>query len=337
MQTIAELAGVSQGAVSLALSGKPGVSPATRERVQAVARELGYRPDPRLASLSERRWHGRKRSGAERIAALVGKQVATTHGAMVEAARQRAKEHGYGLETFEIDPAMRQPDFERILLARGIRGAMVMEGTFHQELRGWTPDQLAVVNCDIFDRNRPFHGVVPDYIQASLRICQLVEGGSFRRVVFATFADKKTLIDTLRRAAIGQARERLGTRCPKNPVFTLEDADDSAPFLDWMKKNRPDLLVAVNDYFPWQLRGAEWNLPEDCAVISLQMAPENDWITGFKRNDQAIGQRAVEMLSSALARLEFGPPCARELVHVASHWQKGTTLAGFDVQTGCVH
>ncbi len=40
---IAELAGVSTSAVSIALNGKSGVSEATREKILGIAREIGYR------------------------------------------------------------------------------------------------------------------------------------------------------------------------------------------------------------------------------------------------------------------------------------------------------
>ncbi|RTE11568.1 LacI family DNA-binding transcriptional regulator [Paenibacillus whitsoniae] len=50
MDDIARLAGVSKSAVSLALSGKPGISAETRERVLEIARESGYAPKPRAAS-----------------------------------------------------------------------------------------------------------------------------------------------------------------------------------------------------------------------------------------------------------------------------------------------
>ncbi|HEY8533931.1 MAG TPA: LacI family DNA-binding transcriptional regulator, partial [Micromonospora sp.] len=39
---IARRAGVSKGAVSYALNGQPGVSEATRQRILAIARELGF-------------------------------------------------------------------------------------------------------------------------------------------------------------------------------------------------------------------------------------------------------------------------------------------------------
>ncbi|GFZ91987.1 LacI family transcriptional regulator [Paenibacillus marchantiophytorum] len=51
MEDIAKLAGVSKSAVSFALSGKPGISNKTRERVLEIARENGYTPKPRLSGI----------------------------------------------------------------------------------------------------------------------------------------------------------------------------------------------------------------------------------------------------------------------------------------------
>jgi DNA-binding LacI/PurR family transcriptional regulator len=53
--TIADIAlraGVSKGAVSYALNGQPGVSEATRERIVAIAREIGFNPNSAARALS---------------------------------------------------------------------------------------------------------------------------------------------------------------------------------------------------------------------------------------------------------------------------------------------
>ncbi|WP_328457338.1 MULTISPECIES: LacI family DNA-binding transcriptional regulator [unclassified Amycolatopsis] len=55
---IADAAGVSTGAVSYALNGKPGVSAATRERVLEIADRMGWRPSTAARALT------RSRSGA---------------------------------------------------------------------------------------------------------------------------------------------------------------------------------------------------------------------------------------------------------------------------------
>ena len=49
---IAREAGVSKGAVSYALNGRPGVSEATRHRITEIARELGWSPSSTARALS---------------------------------------------------------------------------------------------------------------------------------------------------------------------------------------------------------------------------------------------------------------------------------------------
>src|SRR5688500_6290968 len=49
---IARKAGVSKGAVSYALNGQPGVSEATRQRIIAIAEEIGFNPNSAARALS---------------------------------------------------------------------------------------------------------------------------------------------------------------------------------------------------------------------------------------------------------------------------------------------
>jgi DNA-binding LacI/PurR family transcriptional regulator len=51
IRDVAERAGVSKGAVSFALNGRPGVAPATRDRILDAASELGWRPSSRARAL----------------------------------------------------------------------------------------------------------------------------------------------------------------------------------------------------------------------------------------------------------------------------------------------
>ncbi|MEH0825391.1 MULTISPECIES: LacI family DNA-binding transcriptional regulator [unclassified Micromonospora] len=52
---VARAAGVSKGAVSFALNGRPGVAEETRRRILAVAKELGWTPSHRARALSNSR------------------------------------------------------------------------------------------------------------------------------------------------------------------------------------------------------------------------------------------------------------------------------------------
>lgn len=52
---VAQRAGVSKGAVSFALNGRPGVASSTKQRILAVAAEIGYTPSYTARALSTRR------------------------------------------------------------------------------------------------------------------------------------------------------------------------------------------------------------------------------------------------------------------------------------------
>ena len=54
---VATAAGVSKGAVSFALNGRPGISEETRRRILATAEELGWTPSVRARALSISRSH----------------------------------------------------------------------------------------------------------------------------------------------------------------------------------------------------------------------------------------------------------------------------------------
>jgi DNA-binding LacI/PurR family transcriptional regulator len=57
LEDVAERVGMSPASVSMVLSGAPGPSAATRERVLEAAAELGYRPDRTASLLARRRTH----------------------------------------------------------------------------------------------------------------------------------------------------------------------------------------------------------------------------------------------------------------------------------------
>lgn len=55
IEDIARRAGVSKGAVSFALNNRPGVSPATRQRILDIAHELNWRPNSAARALGQSR------------------------------------------------------------------------------------------------------------------------------------------------------------------------------------------------------------------------------------------------------------------------------------------
>lgn len=325
MCELARRAGVSQAAVSFALHGKPGVSEATRQRILELARELGYRADPALEALVERRWRNRTAPTAERIGILRNTRTNPLHHVLFRSAEDRARQLGYGVEMADFSTASEVKFAERWLKARGIRGVIFMEGVMDDTLGPWKPEGMAVINCAVAKRTARYHVVAEDMVMASQQIGEWIIAGDFQRVAFGTFADTGTLRDVLRRAAIGQIREVVGDRCVTDPVWAKMEPDPEG-FVEWYQARRPDLLVAANDFFPWTLRQAGLRLPRESQVISLDSTDE--WISGFRRNQEEIGRRAIDLLATSLARLEYGQPENQHIVSVASLWNAGSTFTG---------
>ncbi|HYN17536.1 MAG TPA: LacI family DNA-binding transcriptional regulator, partial [Actinomycetes bacterium] len=86
LEDVAARVGLSPASVSMVLSGAPGPSAATRERVLQAAAELGYRPD-RTASLLARR-----RTRLVGVLMVVGSAF---HAELVEDLYEAAEQQGY--------------------------------------------------------------------------------------------------------------------------------------------------------------------------------------------------------------------------------------------------
>lgn len=88
MRDVAERVGLSRQLVSIVLRGAPGASDASRERILAAARELGYYPDDSARMLR------RRRSGQIGVLFTMRQPFEVD---LVEALYRAATEHGYSL------------------------------------------------------------------------------------------------------------------------------------------------------------------------------------------------------------------------------------------------
>lgn len=117
---VAREAGVSTATVSRALRGLPGVSEATRRRVDRIAHDLGYRPSPSAAGLA---------GGSTRTVAVVVPFVTRWYFAEVVDAVQRVlRPAGYDvlLHSLGGDPSMRRRVVERHVLTKRVDGVLMV-------------------------------------------------------------------------------------------------------------------------------------------------------------------------------------------------------------------
>ena len=125
---IARRAGVSNAAVSMALREHPRVSRALSQRVQRIARGMGYRPNPLVAALMVEVRRGRLAESGQRLAFLHGweasdpRKISPTYSRQFQGVCGRAEELGYAVEVFHVPSGGDEAAAARVIRARGIGG-----------------------------------------------------------------------------------------------------------------------------------------------------------------------------------------------------------------------
>lgn len=132
LKAIAQRAGVSLATVSYALRKHPKIPEETRALVTQAAESLGYRPNPRVASLMAHIRRAHTRAHQERLA-FVWVHTSRTEARenpflrnVFAGAKERAGQTGFALEEFwTVDLGMTDRRLEQILRARGIVGVVL--------------------------------------------------------------------------------------------------------------------------------------------------------------------------------------------------------------------
>ena len=130
-QMVADAVGVHLSTVSLALRNDPRLPAATRQKIQGVAKSLGYTPNPLVSLLMSR---VRRRNAGYRgtlgyvhtVPRDTPKLAGRVHRNFVTGARNRAMDLGYNLDEFFLtaDPASGK-QLARMLDARSIAGVVI--------------------------------------------------------------------------------------------------------------------------------------------------------------------------------------------------------------------
>jgi len=328
IQDIARETGYAMSTVSLALRRSPKVRPATAEKIRAAAERMDYHPDPVVAGIAARRWKHQEGGGGYTIAFLRYEQSLLPiqrHKSLEERARERALQHGYAFEVFDLTDYASGVALSRVLRARGIRGIIVPRRPFLGPTRvdeiEWS--SFAVVSCGTGRKHLPFHTVSADVFRGmEVVVAQLLSRG-YRRIGFAFGAHEPIAEEDMLRVGSAQAlqwreRERLETV----PVFT-GDLQDRRGFLDWFEAADPDVVVSLTIGRYWTLRDAGRRIPEEVGFAALNAGES---CAGLESMERSFGRGAVDALIHQMQMHEWGIPKRKRRILILPQWVEGQTL-----------
>lgn len=337
MSTIAARAGVSKNTVSLALRHDPQIPAATRARIAAVAAELGYAKNPVVAQLmSELRKTAPAGAPRRTFALLNANQDARafarhpTIPAYVEGCRRRAAAHGYALDEFWLhDPELYGERLNRVLRARGIRGALVVGLMRENRLPprfSVTWQNHAVVVTGVRTREPTLNFASVDHHELVIEAMEQARRLGYRRPGLVVEGEIDRLVDGRFGAGYWTAQQTLPPEDRAPAFFEVEAARaDPARFAAWFRAHRPDCLLTLHTVVREWLEPLGLRAPRDLGLVQLELRRGcEDW-AGMDQHNDLAGEAAVDMLISLLHGAEIGLPTAPRATLIGASWRPGKT------------
>ena len=333
LQDVADRAGVHRSTVALALRDNPRISSTTRQRVQAIARELGYQLNPLVAALMSARRSG---NPLKHVTLAYVTNYPTRFGWRPEhhdrpdyfpGASSRAADFGYKVEHFWLrEPGMNSARFCDILSARGIHGLVIGRLPPGEHALDLQWERFSCVAVGMTLQSPVLHHITENHFEAaSLALQQCIHRG-YRRIgfVFSEANDSPRVGERwLSAYAGGQLKLAPSDRisvCAGDPATEQE-------FSRWFLRERPDALLVTHGrpVLNW-LRRLGREVPRDVGLVDLAGDHPELNCAGVYCDPGRIGALAVEMLIGVMHRSEIGVPSSRHEVLLTGEWREGQTL-----------
>lgn len=340
MDDIARRAGVSVATVSLSLRNEPRISVAMRETITAIARELGYEPNPYVSALMRSRRSGRPVSDRPLLAFVCALEhpdawrnaVSPTRRQIREGAFRRAAERGYeGREFWLHQDGMSPERFSEMLHARGIQGVLLGPLPDNAPPPALRWEYFSAVTLSVPLPSLNIHAVCNDHYFSARRAIEECHKLGYRRPGLVLRSSHRAFFQGRWEAGCYAAQQSLGGMASLRPLFVESldnpEAVDLGSFNRWLDRERPDVVVALN----WEcvagvLRRAAISVPEDMGLVALCCPEKGAPISGMYQDGYHIGATAADVLISAVERHEKGVPVHALSTMIEASWNPGATL-----------
>ncbi len=320
--------------VSLALRQQPGVSAATRARILAIARSIGYRSNPLVSAYQSYVRARRAKTYHANIAWIndhPDPKFWRWHPLQgyVTGAEQRADELGFKLEVFHLaafgnTPAKARAGLQRILKNRGIHGVILpwLYSVEHTEA-DWSEFSVAMIGRNVgYGGNARemlplFHHVNPDnYYNTGLALDRLREM-KLSRIGLALSKINDCLAGSLQRACYYVYQDQLPVEA-RIPVFIdrdLSNPEHRPDFIAWCDEHRIEAVLLYDDTL---LEGPSRDRRRLLMAVQLNRTTQSG--CGIDTKHAEISAACVDLVVGQLFRNERGRPATVKEVLVKGMW-----------------
>jgi LacI family transcriptional regulator len=335
MQVVAEAAGVSKSAVSLALRNDPRLAPATRRRVQEVAARLGYRKNPVVASLMAQLRVSQTPKFQANIALINCSTERTlfdrySFGEFRRGIREHAGRAGFGVDAFWTAGPGRHPRrLRQILQARNIRGVIVTVTVDSRPLfadhREFL-DEFCLVAVGAGRSDPPLHRASNNQFQTALHAVESAFALGYRRPGLVLWDKLDRLLDRRFSAGFLAGVHDMAESAAQRVAPLLLDSPDARAVGLWLRAEKPDVVITDQTEMAAWVREMRVKVPEELGLMHLDWGPHLVEWGGVQQNSRAVGAAAADLVINQTVNNELGAPEKPKLVLIDSEFVWGPSL-----------
>jgi LacI family transcriptional regulator len=335
MKTVAAYAGVTQATVSMCLANNPHIPTSTRTRIQAIADQLGYRPNPYVSALMSLRRRGKNDDRKPVLALVHGleskdawrESAASNERQMLDGALEQIERRGYKADEFWLhQDGMSAERFSSILHNRGIQGVVLGPLTETDSPPNLLWEKFSTVRLGSPLPSLGITSVCNDQFSSSLQVARECYQRGYRRPGLVVLRSHQERFNARWTGGLIGARDMLPNLRPVKTLL-VEHYDDLSPIATWLSREKPDVIISPSAQSVRPiLERLGMNSPLDIGLASLACSGLDDTCSGIWQNGRLIGATAVDNMINMLEQNERGLPPQPRIVMVVGVWNEGQTL-----------
>jgi len=333
-QHIAQVTGLSQTAVSLALRNSPEVSPATIKLVRAAAKRIGYRPDPLVSALMaqrQRRGPGTFRAKIAFVHAFPRRDDWRDYayaGGCFRGAQATAQHRGYLCEPFWLrELGVTAQRLSQILWTQNVQGLLFAPLPVDFPLLEIDWKKFAALSLDYSLLRPVLNRVVDDHAFGIERVLVEVARRGYRRPGLVLRASQDVRTHHIR---LGVFIVNCGLHADWQlvpPLILPEDRWDAALYAEWVQRERPDVVLTEEVELPAATRALGLRVPRDLGIAFFHKENLKRSISGLQIDAEKVGATAANILIRMIETNERGEATVPTTTLVQSFtWNDGSTL-----------
>lgn len=336
LKAVAAAAGVSLMTVSRVLRNAADVAPRTRAAVRRAAKQVGYRPDPRMGRLMHLVRSGKQRRAHAAIAVIRDDlptnelhDPAYQYVAIADI-RRRSEQHGYHAEEFFLGTSGLTPArLCTMLRARGVEGVLVSPQSSLGIVSRLDYSQFAAATFGYGLQSPALHRASSNMTSGILGATKELGQRGYRRIGLAVTRWIDLRADHTYYGAMLYHHQNV-PQSQRVPILLFPEDNPShgkAAFCAWMRRYRPDAVISFHRYVPeWLTKTLGLRIPDDVGLVAHDWTEVMNGLAGIHHRRAYVAAAAVDLIATQLMQNERGVPEVPRQILIPPLWVDGPSV-----------